>query len=106
MFTTCLGNWWDDIPRTDWPSEEGAIRDIMADFSGNHGDRRQEVVFIGKFKQTPEAQAELIQSLDSCLLNDAEFKDYESIISKGGGDEALKSRFLDHESNSGIISPS
>ena len=95
------GNWWDDIPKSDWPSEEAAVREIIADFSGSHGDRRQEVVFIGKFKQSPEAQTELITALDSCLLNDAEFKEYEGILSKGGGDEALKNRFLGHESDDG-----
>ena len=39
-----LGRWWADIPRKDWPV--GGESEIMVDFAGTHGDRRQELVCI------------------------------------------------------------
>ena len=39
-----LGRWWADIPRKDWPA--GGESEIMVDFAGTHGDRRQELVCI------------------------------------------------------------
>ena len=42
-----LGRWWADLPKEEWPP--GADEEIMRDFEGTHGDRRQELVFIGQF---------------------------------------------------------
>ena len=44
-----MGRWWADLEREKWP--EGAEEEIMRDFEGNHGDRRQELVFIGQFSE-------------------------------------------------------
>ena len=40
-----LGRWWDTLPPEHWP--EDLVESIKADFSGDDGDRRQEIVFIG-----------------------------------------------------------
>ena len=45
-----MGRWWADLEREKWP--EGAEEEIMRDFEGNHGDRRQELVFIGQFSES------------------------------------------------------
>ena len=51
-----------------------ASESVRADFQGKHGDRRQELVFIGvdMDKET------MIEKLDACILSDAEMEAYES----------------------------
>ena len=49
-----LGRWWADLPREEWPP--GAEEEITRDFEGNHGDRRQELVFIGQFSNDKGTQ--------------------------------------------------
>lgn len=62
------GIWWADTPREHWPegSDERAL--IEADFDGEYGDRRQEIVFIGQNLEPTKT----CQALDSCLLSDEE----------------------------------
>jgi len=88
-----LGRWWADINRAEWPAAlEG---EIAVDFDpvGSHGDRRQELVFIGQFgKDQSNSQQALQEVLDSCLLTDEEMSAYE-LVSKDG-DDALRQHFV------------
>ena len=62
------GLWWAAVPREDWPQDPEHQAQIEAEYEGEYGDRRQEIVFIGQHldpKQTREI-------LDGCLLNDDE----------------------------------
>lgn len=89
-----LGRWWADIKESDWP--EGSKEEITIDFDGAHGDRRQELVFIGQFDndggRSGNSQKALEELLDSCLLTDSEMVEYEGTQSKG--DAALRSVFF------------
>lgn len=59
--------WWSAVPKDDWPLED---RDtILADFEGEFGDRRQELVLIGVEMDRAALEAEL----DRCLLTDEEW---------------------------------
>ena len=87
-----LGRWWDDIDRKEWP--EGAEAEIMIDFDGKHGDRRQEIVFIGQFGSSNSKEA-LTEVLDSCLLSDEEFALYETTVPKG--DAALRDLYFSNK---------
>ena len=85
-----LGRWWADIPQSEWPP--GAEADITVDFAGKHGDRRQELVFIGQFEnEGPSSKRALEQVLDLCLLNDEEQANYEKYA---GDDQALRKLFF------------
>jgi G3E family GTPase len=90
-----LGNWWADIPKADWPTDEAAVREIMADFDGPNGDRRQELIFIGQVAEGSDARRELTHSLDACLLTDAEMSQYDQIVSKHRGDDELRREFVE-----------
>ena len=86
-----LGRWWAAIDQKDWPP--AVHEEISVDFEGPHGDRRQEVVFIGQFgKDGGTSQRELGGVLDACLLSDQEMEEYERVSARGG-DDALKSHF-------------
>ena len=73
------GRWWVDTPREVWPTDEESVRQINADWQGEQGDRRQELVFIG----TSLDQAAMVTDLDACLLTDAE--------AAGGAEEWVRS---------------
>lgn len=64
-----MGIWWAAAAQEYWPSEQAQIDRIESIFEGDHGDRRQEVVFIGV-----EMDQEVItKNLDSCLVDDETF---------------------------------
>jgi G3E family GTPase len=65
------GFWWAVAPEEHWPADPELRRRIEAEFQGEHGDRRQEIVFIGQHLE-PEA---IRTRLDACLLNDAEMRE-------------------------------
>jgi len=72
------GFWWAAAPDDAWPDDEEMISDFHSKCSGEHGDRHQELVFIGQ---------ELVQQyveeiLDSCLLTDLEFVQSPSVWSE------------------------
>jgi G3E family GTPase len=69
------GDWWDAIPREDWPEAEGPRNAILADFDEANGDRRQEIVFIGVGMD----EAAISAQLDSALLTDEELVKYADI---------------------------
>jgi G3E family GTPase len=63
------GLWWAAIPKERWPDDAQWRKDVMANWTSNYGDRRQEIVFIG----TPDMDRQEIESgLNACLLNGQE----------------------------------
>jgi hypothetical protein len=62
------GIWWAAAPREHWPQDPQYRARIEAEFQGEYGDRRQEIVFIGQHLE-PEQTCKI---LDHCLLTDDE----------------------------------
>ena len=96
-----LGSWWATLDRSQWPPE--AVPAILQDFDNVHhslpddeatcesvGDRRQEIVFIGPTLDTPAKQELVRRTLDQCLLDDVEWKEYIGALSNAHG---LSERF-------------
>jgi hypothetical protein len=72
------GVWWADVPREQWPDDPSERADILANFEGEFGDRRQELVFIGKKMDEPAIRA----ALDAALMTDAEMNGGPAVWSK------------------------
>jgi G3E family GTPase len=64
--TSPAGTWWATTPPEEWPEEARA--GIEANWRTPWGDRRQEIVVIGRNVD----EAALRRRLDACLLTDAE----------------------------------
>ncbi|MEW8627174.1 MAG: zinc metallochaperone GTPase ZigA [Candidatus Thiodiazotropha sp.] len=62
------GIWWAAAPSEHWPQEAEYRARIEAEFDGEYGDRRQEIVFIGQHLDPDQTRA----TLDQCLLTDIE----------------------------------
>jgi G3E family GTPase len=62
------GTWWADIPMDDWPDDPKDRSAILSEVEGEYGDRRQEIVFIGRKLD----EAALRAKLDAALLTDEE----------------------------------
>jgi G3E family GTPase len=101
---SCLGQWWATLPRDQWPEDVESY--VLADFDDPEhddqtnnigvGDRRQEVVFIGTRYADPSYQKQIIDTLNQCLLDDAEYDEYTSVlegIEGNNGVEALKAKY-------------
>lgn len=65
-----VGEWWAATPKTDWPATDEARAVIGKHWEEPHGDRRQELVFIGAAAMD---EAALRARLDACLLTDDEY---------------------------------
>ncbi len=64
------GAWWAETPRDDWPlDDEALVAEINQMWDGAVGDRRQELVVIGRRLDHPAVEA----ALQDCLLNDDEW---------------------------------
>lgn len=64
------GRWWVSVPDSLWPDEE-VVRDaIRSEFRGPFGDRRQEIVIIGRNLEESALRAQL----DACLLDNSEMR--------------------------------
>lgn len=63
------GVWWATASEEEWPSDEAEVEKIQSRLAGEHGDRHQELVFIGQ--ELNQQRVEKI--LDCCLLTDLEF---------------------------------
>lgn len=63
------GFWWAAAPEDEWPEDEESIAEIRSNFFSEHGDRHQELVFIGQGLDQERVEG----ILDSCLLTDLEF---------------------------------
>ena len=71
--------WYCDAADEDLPSDDPALlKSVLADFEGEWGDRRQELVFIGE-KLDQEA---VTTRFGSALLTDAEMETWETIMRK------------------------
>ena len=102
---SCLGQWWATLPRDQWP--EGVTEYVVKDFDfEDHddttnpigvGDRRQEIVFIGKTYAVQANQKKIVDTLNQCLLRDEEYEEYQQAINELGDpqttEEALNQRF-------------
>jgi len=64
------GIWWAAAPREHWPEDPEYRERIEAEFEGEYGDRRQEIVFIGQNLEPEQTK----QVLDQCLLTDTEME--------------------------------
>ncbi|CAL5220091.1 g2042 [Coccomyxa viridis] len=64
------GPWFAAVPKESWPEDEEACQDILKDFEGEEGDRRQELVFIG----IDMKKDEIVARLDSCLMSAEELQ--------------------------------
>jgi G3E family GTPase len=62
------GVWWADVPEDEWPTDKQERAEILSHFEGVYGDRRQELVFIGKNLN----EAAIRQTLDAALMTDEE----------------------------------
>ena len=67
--------WFCLLPREEWP--EGIEDNILKDFQEPHGDRRQEIVFIGF--SVAEKEQELSRILDECLCTEQELRDIDNL---------------------------
>lgn len=68
--------WFCCVSEDEWGADADTIRAIKADFEGQWGDRRQELVLIGEDLDTEG----LTKLLDSCLLNRAEMRRWERVM--------------------------
>jgi G3E family GTPase len=64
------GMWLAALPKEQWPDDEDTVADAKRHWSEPHGDRRQELVFIGQHMD----QVGLRTALDACLLTESELK--------------------------------
>ncbi len=63
------GYWWASAPQEEWPEDATEIAKIESEFVVPHGDRRQELVFIGNAMD----EFRVHEILESCLVTDLEF---------------------------------
>ncbi|PVI00447.1 cobW-domain-containing protein [Periconia macrospinosa] len=82
--------WFCQIPDEDWNADEETMRNIQADFEGEWGDRRQELVFIGERLDVKG----LTGMLDGCLLNEEEMGLWEGVMREDGVVEVEKEERL------------
>lgn len=65
------GYWWAATKSEEWNIDQKQKREIISRYDGQYGDRRQELVFIGR-----DMDETLIRRiLDRCLLQDSEWLD-------------------------------
>jgi G3E family GTPase len=64
------GFWFAAVPETRWPTDSHWRRSIADLWQEPHGDRRQEIVFIGVGMD----ESALRQELDACLLTETEMR--------------------------------
>lgn len=63
------GFWWAAAPKDEWPEDAESIAEIESKIDGLHGDRHQELVFIGHEMD----ELRVTNILDKCLVTDQEF---------------------------------
>lgn len=68
--TRAMGFFWSAVPESDWPTDEESVAEIRRHIEGTYGDRRTEIVLIGKNLD----QAALTARFDACLLTDEEME--------------------------------
>lgn len=61
-----VGFWWASVPKERWPTDADSLAPIRAKWQEPHGDRSQDIVFIG----TPDLDETLLRHrLEACHLN-------------------------------------
>lgn len=68
--TRAMGLFWSAVNRDEWPTDVTALAEIEANLQEPFGDRRTEIVFIGRKMDC----AAITARLDACLLNDDEMQ--------------------------------
>ncbi len=63
-----IGRWWAAVPPERWPQSPDFDRFIQNYWHADHGDRRQEIVFIGLQAEMDEES--IRANLDACLITD------------------------------------
>ncbi|MFC3123817.1 zinc metallochaperone GTPase ZigA [Pseudoroseomonas globiformis] len=64
------GFWFAAVPESRWPTDPEWRAEVLRNWVEPHGDRRQEIVFIG----VELDEAALRRALDACLLTDGEMR--------------------------------
>jgi hypothetical protein len=64
-----MGFFWSAVDEAEWPQDPELRAQIDANLDGPYGDRRTEIVIIGRDMD----QAALTEAFDACLLTDQEF---------------------------------
>ncbi|MCW7457864.1 zinc metallochaperone GTPase ZigA [Leptospira bandrabouensis] len=72
------GYWWASIPDEDIPDDPEVLENLKAHWLEPWGDRRQEIVLIGRDMDEKKLRA----SLDKCLLSDKEYKEGPDVWAK------------------------
>ncbi len=62
------GRWWAAQPKANWPASLAVQAEIRRGWHPDHGDRRQEIVFVGLEMD----RAEITSCLNATLLTEAE----------------------------------
>ncbi|MEZ6066741.1 MAG: GTP-binding protein [Planctomycetaceae bacterium] len=74
------GRWWADSAPEDWPSDDPeTVREIESIWDDRTGDRRQELVIIGRKID----HMSIRQSLDACLLDDEVWQQGDEVWTQG-----------------------
>lgn len=68
--TRAMGFFWSAVPESEWPQDEQSQAEIRSHVQGPYGDRRTEIVIIGRSMD----KAALTAKFDAALLTQAEFK--------------------------------
>lgn len=63
-------NWWSAIPQEEWPDDPEFLQQMSVEMQAPWGDRKQEVVFIGRKMDEKWIRNEL----NACLLTDIEME--------------------------------
>jgi G3E family GTPase len=63
-----VGFWWGAAAKSTWPDDDETWKAIMKEWQEPHGDRRQELVYIGQ--DLPKEA--MLEGLRKCLLDDRE----------------------------------
>jgi G3E family GTPase len=67
--TRAMGYFWSAVDEAEWPQDAETRAELEALMEGPYGDRRTEIVLIGRGMD----EAELRAKFDACLLTNAEF---------------------------------
>lgn len=82
--------WFCNVDEDEWMADEETTKNIKADFVGEWGDRRQELVMIGERLD----EVALTKLFDQCLLSLSEMKQWEQVMHDRDLSEAEKEEKL------------
>lgn len=82
--------WFCTVSEDEWMADEDTMKNIKADFDGEWGDRRQELVLIGESLDVEG----LTRMLDGCLLSRAEMRKWEGVMHDSKLDDDQKDEKL------------